>query len=295
MLWRVLRMRQASDGAGRGAPHDAAAVRAGQSDQERLELLLRLPVPAAAAAPIRVCFHALLPQVDDVVDGSAMQASPRTSWPGGGAVAPRFGGSDAARCSRSPPTSTSAPNTCERDRRLPDGPGTVAYPGFRRPGATATCGRRGRRGRGNIFGRSEATIALRAQARAGDAAHQHHPATSATTRGAASTCRCPSWAVRREAQEILSLPYSNASRADALPGRARAPLLHDEAGPAARTDRDAAEAGTDDGQHLPHAAARDRGRRLPGVLPAHLADADPQAWIAMCATRTGGSRACWRW
>ena len=38
-----------------------------------------------------------------------------------------------------------------------------------------------------------------------------------------------------------------------------------------------AEARADDGQHLPHAAARDRGRRLPGAAPAHLADAAAQA------------------
>ena len=66
-------------------------------------------------------------------------------------------------------------------------------------------------------------------------------------------------------------------RADAVPGRARACRLRQRAGPAARGRPPRAKAGSDDGQHLPHAAARNRITKLPGAAPAHLADAAAQA------------------
>ena len=67
-------------------------------------------------------------------------------------------------------------------------------------------------------------------------------------------------------------------RADALPGRARAPHATTRRSRCSATPTGArAEARPDDGQHLSRAAARDRGRRLRGAAPAHLADADPQA------------------
>ncbi len=66
-------------------------------------------------------------------------------------------------------------------------------------------------------------------------------------------------------------------RADALPGRARARDLRRGAGAAARRRPRGAEARADDGQHLPHAAARHRGAGLPGAAPAHVADAAAQA------------------
>ena len=81
-----------------------------------------------------------------------------------------------------------------------------------------------------------------------------------------------------KAQEILNRGYSERFTALMKFQAERAASLLRRGLRAARRGRPArAEARPDDGQHLPHAAARDRGRQLPGAAPAHLADAAAQA------------------
>ena len=80
-----------------------------------------------------------------------------------------------------------------------------------------------------------------------------------------------------KAHEILNRKYSDRFVALMQFQAERAHALYDEALallPAA--DRRSQKPGPDDGQHLPHPAARDRGRRLPGAAPARQPDAAAQ-------------------
>ena len=146
-LWRALRMRAA-----RGCTtaetrrDDARAVRAGQGRAQRLALLLRLPVPAAAAPRGDHRVLRLLPRGRRRRRrGQRPRRRGRPSSPGGARKSPRAfagqpqpsgdAGADAAR--RRLRHRADAP--AGGDRRLPDGPGADALPRLRRPArATAT-------------------------------------------------------------------------------------------------------------------------------------------------------------
>ena len=81
-------------------------------------------------------------------------------------------------------------------------------------------------------------------------------------------------AVRRQgARDPQPQVFGPLHGADAVPGRARPPPVRRGAGAAARRRPAQPEARPDDGQHLPHAAARNRARRLPGAAPAREPDA----------------------
>ena len=81
-----------------------------------------------------------------------------------------------------------------------------------------------------------------------------------------------------KANELLERRYSDRFTALMRFQAERAHRCYDEALALLDPRRPArAEARADDGQHLPRAAARDRGRRLPGAAPAHLAHAAAQA------------------
>ena len=155
------------------------------------------------------------------------------------------------------------------------------------PGAAALLppgGRRRRRGRGEHLRPDRAADhRLRAQAGPGDAADQHHPRRRrGRACAAASTCRSTSCSVRRQgardAATRTAVATASASTALMRFQAERAHRTYDEAlALLPEADRRGAEARADDGQHLPHAAARDRARRLPGAAPAHRADAAAQA------------------
>ncbi|MBX3606159.1 MAG: hydroxysqualene dehydroxylase HpnE [Piscinibacter sp.] len=272
---------------GFGAPHDAAAVRAGEDGPERLELLLRLPLPAA---PAPGGDHRLLRVLPRGGRHRRRGARPGRGRRQAGLVA--HGSGAGLRRTAEPPGDAGAAadrgrvrHPCRapgrRHRRLPDGPGPGPLPGLRRARALLPSGRRrGRRGGGqHLRPHPGGDHRLCPPARAGDAAHQHHPRRR---RRRPARAHLPAdvgaEAVRRQgaggAQQGLQRTLHGA---DAIPGRAGASQLRRSAGPAAGRRPRGAEAGPDDGQHLPHAAARDRGRRLPGAAPTHRADAAAQA------------------
>ena len=171
------------------------------------------------------------------------------------------------------------------DRRLPDGPGADALPRLRRPAALLPPGgRRRRRGRGQHLRPHRARRPSTTRTSwAWRCSSPTSSATSATTRGAAaSTCRwtsCSSSTSRRT-RSCKRSAWGYSDRFTALmrfqAERAHAHLRRG-AGAAARCRPARAEAGADDGQHLPHAAARDRADGFQVLHQRIVADAAAQA------------------
>ena len=275
--------------AARGAAHDARAVRPGQG---------RRAAARASTTPSCSCRRRGAPRSPPSMPSAARSTTSSTRSRDPGVAATKLAwwrrrGRGELRRPAEPPGDAGADAAHRRlrhradapargDRRLPDGPGPDALPRLRRPGALLPPGRRRRR-----RGRGEHLRPHRARrpspTRTSSAWRCSSPtssATSATTRGAAaSTCR---WTSCKQ----FDVKAQRAARARGYSERFTA-LMHFQAERAHRCYDEAlallpgrparAEARADDGQHLPHAAARDRGRRLPGAAPAHLADAAAQA------------------
>ncbi len=180
------------------AGDDSRAVRPAEGRRQRLELLLRLPVPDAAAAGGDHRLLCLLP-------GSRRRRrrglGPRRRRHQAGMVAQRS--RRRVRRQPEPPGDARADAACRRlrhraeaparrHRRLPDGPRAVALPRLPRPRPLLRSRRRRRRrGRGQHL-RAHARVDRRlcASPRPGDAAHQHRPRRRRRrTRGTGSTCR----------------------------------------------------------------------------------------------------------
>ena len=180
------------------------------------------------------------------------------------------------------------------DRRLPDGPGPDPLPRLPRPAALLPPG--GRRGRR----RSRRASSARPMPQTTAYAHKLGLALQLTNiirdvgedalRGRIYLPVNELQQFDVKAHEILNRLHSErfvalmkfqAERAHAAVRRG--------AGAAARGRPARAEAGPDDGQHLPHAAARDRARRLPGAAPAREPDAAAQAVAGLAACRRWAS------
>ena len=173
-------MRTTSPGRAPMTPEQYVQDKAAASGSSFYYAFLFLPPPRRAAI---TAFYAFCREVDDVVDevsDPGVAAAKLAWWQSEvaaqlGRQAEPSGDARAAAAHRRLRHRAAAP--AGGDRRLPDGPRPVALPRLPRPGALLRPGRRRRRrGRGQHLRPGERVDRrLCAPARAGDAAHQHHP------------------------------------------------------------------------------------------------------------------------